>query len=87
MPLDLTEPFLGSLESLMLAQAQEGVWLHAVNGEFPRDISISSTIINSISSEGHKNGVVAKLAAKVVQIAAYTGAIIDGLTIGIVTLQ
>ncbi len=34
MPLDLVEPFLGSLESLMLAQAQEGVWQRAVHGNF-----------------------------------------------------
>ena len=46
MPLDLTEPFLGSLESLMLAQAQEGVWLHAVNGKFLRNIPIQSAIIH-----------------------------------------
>ncbi|KAI0766745.1 ALIX V-shaped domain binding to HIV-domain-containing protein [Irpex lacteus] len=46
MPLDLVEPFLGSLESLMLAQAQEGVWQRAVH-------------------DNYKNGVVAKLAAKV----------------------
>ncbi|KAI0091182.1 BRO1-domain-containing protein [Irpex rosettiformis] len=46
MPLDLTEPFLASLESLMLAQAQEGVWQRAM-------------------FDNYKNGVVAKLAAKV----------------------
>lgn len=41
MPLDLTEPFVGSLESLMLAQAQEGVWLHAVNGRFLSNVPVT----------------------------------------------
>ncbi|KAI0689995.1 BRO1-domain-containing protein [Cytidiella melzeri] len=46
MPLDLADSFLASLESLMLAQAQEGVWQRAVQ-------------------DNYKNGIVAKLAAKV----------------------
>ena len=32
MPLEFSEPFLASLESLMLAQGQEGAWQRAVMG-------------------------------------------------------
>ena len=35
MPDDLTEPFVTSLELLMLAQAQECVWQKAVLGQQP----------------------------------------------------
>ncbi|EPQ54076.1 BRO1-domain-containing protein [Gloeophyllum trabeum ATCC 11539] len=46
LPLDLTEAFVKSLESLMLAQAQECTWQRA-------------------KLDNYKNGVIAKLAAKV----------------------
>ncbi|KAF7794805.1 hypothetical protein EIP86_005947 [Pleurotus ostreatoroseus] len=38
MPLDLTEPFISSLEALMLAQAQEGVWQKAVFDNYKNGI-------------------------------------------------
>ncbi|KAI0749790.1 pH-response regulator [Daedaleopsis nitida] len=53
-PLEFTEPFVRSLEFLMLAQAQECVWQRAV-------------------MDNYKNGLIAKLAAKVASF--YTSAV------------
>lgn len=48
MPLDLTDAFLGSLENLMLAQAQEGVWQRAVVGSYtqrPSNLTLYRRIV------------------------------------------
>lgn len=47
----------------MLAQAQECVWQRAVMGERLREILSFSSLINW--SDNYKNGLIAKLAAKV----------------------
>ena len=62
-PQELAEPFVRGLEFLMLAQAQECVWQRAVMGERLSEILSFSSLINR--SDNYKNGLIAKLAAKV----------------------
>lgn len=59
---ELTESFLHSLEYLMLAQAQECVWQKAVMGKNPDRSEFQNL---NIKLDHLKNGLVAKLAAKV----------------------
>lgn len=44
LPLDLADAFISSMESLMLAQAQECVWQWAVMGEIKGSFLIKSLI-------------------------------------------
>ncbi|KDQ14864.1 hypothetical protein BOTBODRAFT_158886 [Botryobasidium botryosum FD-172 SS1] len=65
LPPDLSEPFLLSLEWLMLAQAQECSWQKAVSGKLAH-YSLHPQYLTLIrAADQLKNGVVAKLASQV----------------------
>ena len=66
-PADLCAPFIRCLEQLMLAQAQECVWQRAVMGVL---LSILrrygfDLLFFCFYLDNYKNGLIAKLAAKV----------------------
>jgi programmed cell death 6-interacting protein len=63
LPLDLSEAFLNSMESLMLAQAQECVWQWAVMGTITRLVLIRRFLASSPGR--NSNGTIAKLATQV----------------------
>ena len=65
MPVDLTEPFLASLEYVMLAQAQEGVWQRAVLGLCLQHAQLLYLPLMFSLADNYKNGIIAKLAMKV----------------------
>lgn len=62
-PTDLTEPFVMSLMSLMLAQAQECAWQRAIAGKSL--YRQSSASLMTLAADHYKNGLIAKLAAGV----------------------
>ena len=62
--LEFTGAFIESLESLMLAQAQEGVWQKAVLGMCSVTRADAHGRLNR-TIDNYKNGIIAKLAAKV----------------------
>ena len=63
LPLDLSEAFLSSIESLMLAQAQECVWQWAVMGTITGSVLIR--LLRPRSTGRSSNGTIAKLATQV----------------------
>lgn len=65
LPWDLSEAFLNSMESLMLAQAQECVWQWAVMGMVMGSGSVLISLCQSQSPGRNSNGTIAKLAAQV----------------------
>lgn len=65
LPWDLSEAFLNSMESLMLAQAQECVWQWAVMGMITGFGSVLIRLCQPQNPGRNSNGTIAKLAAKV----------------------
>ena len=64
-PADLCAPFIRCLEQLMLAQAQECVWQRAVMGALLSVLRRYGFDLLLFYLDNYKNGLIAKLAAKV----------------------